>query len=69
MRYTVKIEFTKKVTDGRNWFTEKTFEYDNIVDAVDTFNGHTRFMSMNATKKGIIVDTKTNKVIAVKERN
>ena len=70
MRYAVKIEFTKKVTDGTGWFTEATYEYDNIIKAVDTFNDYTTFMNMptNATKKGVIIDTKYNEIIAIKER-
>lgn len=68
MRYIVKIEFTNKVTDGVNEFTKCEYEYDNIIDAVDTFNGYTEFMAVNDTKKAVIIDTKHNEIIAIKER-
>lgn len=68
MRYIVKVEFTKEVTDGVNKFTECKYKYDNIIDAVDTFNGYTEFMAVNVTKKAVIIDTKYDEVIAIKER-
>lgn len=68
MRYIVKVEFTKEVTDGVNKFTECEYEYDNIIDTVDTFNEYTKFMEVNVTKKAVIIDTKYNEVIAIKER-
>ena len=68
MRYIVKVEFTKEVTDGVNKFTECKYEYDNIIDAVDTFNEYTKFMEVNVTKKAVIIDTKHNEMIAIKER-
>ena len=61
MRYIVKIEFTTEVTNGIDWFTERTFEFNNIVDAVDTFKNHNK-----AIKKAVIIDTENNEVIATK---
>ena len=69
MRYTVKVEFTTEVTDnGVNKFTECVHEYDNIIDAVNTFNDYTKFMTVNETKKAVIIDTKNNEIIAIKEK-
>ena len=61
MRYAVKIEWTVKVTNGIDWFTERTFEFNNVIDAVKTFKNHNK-----AIKKAVIIDTLTNEILATK---